>query len=73
MQKIDNSIFKILKIVLASFQVKNKLGKARFFKKPFLLADFSMKMILEMLFLTFSNANILFAQKNTFLKGLHCC
>lgn len=30
-QKIDGSTFKILKIVLASFQVENKLEKAWFF------------------------------------------
>ena len=30
-QKIDGFIFKIFKIVLASFQVKNKLESARFF------------------------------------------
>ena len=31
MQKIDGSIFEIFEIVLASFQVENKLKKAQFF------------------------------------------
>ena len=45
-------------MVLASFQVKNMLEKPWFFKETFLLADFSIEIVLEMLFLTFSNANI---------------
>ena len=34
-QKIDGSIFKTFGIVLASFQVKDKLKKARFFQETF--------------------------------------
>lgn len=40
-QKIDGSILKTFKIILASFQVKKKLWKARFFEKTFLLANIS--------------------------------
>ena len=45
-------------MVLASFQVENKFGKAWFFQKTFLLADTNMEMVLGMLFLTLSNTNI---------------
>ena len=57
-QKINGLLFKLFKMVLISFQVKNKLKKPRFFKKTFLLANFSIKMILRILFLTLNNINI---------------
>ena len=57
-QKIDNSTFEMFGIVLASFQVEDKLKKVCFFQKTFLLADFSIGLVLEMLFLTLSNADI---------------
>ena len=57
-QKIDGSILKIFGIVLASFQVKDKLGRARFFQETFLLADISAEVVLGMPFLTLSNANV---------------
>ena len=48
----------MFEMVLASFQVENKLKKARFFQKTFLLADINVEMILGMPFLTISNADI---------------
>ena len=62
-QKLDSTTFKIFKMVLASFQVENKLRKTRFFQKTFLLANISMEMVLSMPFLTFSNANVQFVEK----------
>ena len=62
-QKIDNSTFEIFEMVLASFQVEDKLEKPRFFQKTFLLADPSIEVVLKILVLTFSNADIKFAQK----------
>ena len=50
-------------MVLASFQIKNMLGKTQFFQKTFLLIDFGIEVVLEMPFLTLSNINIKFAQK----------
>lgn len=50
-------------MVLASFQVKNKLGRARFFQETFLLADTSIVVVLCIFFLTISNANIQIAEK----------
>ena len=62
-QKIDDSILETFGIVLASFQGENKLGRTWYFQKTFLLVDISMKIVLEMLFLTLSNADIQFAEK----------
>ena len=60
-QKIDGSTFKIFEMVLTSFQVNDILKRARFFQKIFLLADFNIKLVLEILFLILNNANIKFA------------
>ena len=57
-QKIDGSTLKTFEIVLASFQIEDKLGRARFFQETFLLADISVEVVLEIFFLTLSNANI---------------
>ena len=50
-------------MVLASFQIKDKLGRARFFQKTFLLTDLNIEVVLRMPFLTLSNADIQFARK----------
>ena len=50
-------------MVIAGFQVKDKLGRAWFFQELFLLAETSMEVVLGMLFLAFSNADIQFAEK----------
>ena len=50
-------------MIIAGFQIIDKLGRARSFQEPFLLTDTSMKMVLRMPFLTFSNADIQFAEK----------
>lgn len=57
-QKIDGSILKTFKIALTSFYIVNKLGRARFFQRILLLANISIKMVSDMLFFNFSNANI---------------
>lgn len=62
-QKIDSFILKMFKMVLASFQVKNKLEKAQFFQKTFFILNTRMAEILNMIFLIVSNANVLFAKK----------
>ena len=62
-QKIDGFILETFEMVLASFQVKDMLERAWFFQEIFLLADFSIKIVLRMPFLNLSNANIKFAQK----------
>ena len=45
-------------MVITRFSIQDKLGRARFFEKTFLLADTSMEVVLGMLFLTLSNADI---------------
>ena len=50
-------------MVIAGFQVEDKLGRAWFFQESFLLAKTSMEVVLRMPFLTLSNINIQFAAK----------
>ena len=50
-------------MIIASFQIENKLGRARFFQELFLLADTSMEVVLGIPFPTFNNADIQFAKK----------
>ena len=50
-------------MVLADFQVKDKLGKAGFFQESFLLANISAEVVLGIPFLTFSNAEVQFVEK----------
>ena len=57
-QKIDGSTLKTFGMVLANFQVKDKLRRAQFSQITFLLADISMEIVLGMPFLIFSNADI---------------
>ena len=62
-QKIDGSTFETFGMVLASFQVEDKLGRIRFFQETFLLADISTEVVLGMPFFTFSNADVQFIEK----------
>ena len=62
-QKIDGSILKTFDMVLASFQVEDKFGRAWFFQETFLLADISMEVVLGIPFFTLSNTDIQFAKK----------
>lgn len=67
-QKIDELTLKIFRMVIASFEVEDKFEKAYFFQKTFLMANSSMEVILEMLFFSFSNADIFFIDKELFLR-----
>ena len=62
-QKIDSSSLETFGMVLASFQVENKLGRIWFFQETFLLADISAEVVLGMPFLTLSNADVQFVEK----------
>ena len=62
-QKIDGSTLEIFGMVLANFQVEDKLGKIWFFQETFLLANISTKVVLDMPFLILSNANVQFVEK----------
>ena len=50
-------------IVLASFQIENKLRQARFFQESFLLAKTMVQVVLGMPFWTFSNADVSFSER----------
>ena len=62
-QKIDSCPFKTFEIVLANFQVEDKLRRTWYFQETFLLADISTEIVLNMSFLTLSNANVQFVEK----------
>ena len=62
-QKIDGSTLETFGMILADFQVEDKLGRARFFQETFLLADISTEVVLGMPFLTLSNVNVQFVEK----------
>ena len=68
-QKINGSTLETFGMVLASFQVEDKLGQTRYFQKTFLLADIGLKVVLGMPFLTLSNADIKFAKKELTWKS----
>lgn len=59
----------MFEIVLASFQIKNKLGRTRFFQKSFLVTENNMAMILNMVFLTVNNADVLFVKQELIQKS----
>ena len=50
-------------MVLANFQVEDKLRKARFFQETFLLANINAEVVLGMLFHTLSNTDVEFVEK----------
>ena len=57
-QKIYSSFLKTFGMVIASFQVKDKLGRDWFFQETFLLANINIEIVFGMLFFTLSNAII---------------
>lgn len=50
-------------MVLASFQMEDKLEKARFLQEIFLLADINIEIVLKIHFFTLNNTNIQFIKK----------
>ena len=61
-QKIDGSALETFGMVIADFQVEDKSGRPRFFQETFLVADTKFEVILGMLFLKISNADIAFVE-----------
>ncbi len=57
-QKIDGSSLATYGMAVAAFSLQDSLGKVLFFEETFLLADTSIKAVLGMPFLAFSNADI---------------
>lgn len=62
-QKINNSLLKIYGMVIIRFFIQDKFGrKNQFFDNLFLLANTSLKIVLEMLIFFFNNINIKFVE-----------
>ncbi len=62
-QKIDGTTLETYRMVVSTFSV-DKDEKERFFEESFLLSDVSPDIVLEMPFLTMSNANIDFQARD---------
>lgn len=60
--KINGLLLETYGMVLNRFLIQDSLKKVWFFEETFLLTDTSMQVILEILFFSFSNANIKFAE-----------
>ena len=50
-------------MVIADFEMKDKVSKSKFFQKIFLVANIKFEVILEMSFLKLSNMNVSFKEK----------
>ena len=61
-QMIDDSALETFEMVIADFQVEDKGEKPRFFLETFLVADTKFEVILRMLFLKISNADVAFGE-----------
>lgn len=62
-QKIDGSPLETFGMVIKGFSLQDKLGRVRFFQETFLLANTSIEVVLGMLFLTLSTADIRFSER----------
>ncbi len=61
-QKIDGLPLETYDMALTRFSIQDSLGRVRFFEETFLLTDTSMEVVLEMLFLSLSNADVEFVE-----------
>ena len=68
-QKIDVSTFKTFGIVIADFQVENKVSRPKFLKETFLVANIKFEMIWEIFFLKLNNVNMSFNEKTLTLRS----
>ena len=62
-QKINGSALETFEMVIADFQVEDKVSRPRFFQETFLVADTKFEVILGMLFLKISNADVSFGER----------
>ena len=62
-QKIDGFLLETYGMVIAVFQIINKLGHFWFFQETFLLTNISIKVVLGISFLIFSKVDIQFTEK----------
>ena len=63
-QKIDGIILDIYGIVVATFLIVDKTNRVRSFEESFLVAIVSPEVVLRMLFLTLSDANVNFSGRD---------
>ena len=68
-QKIDGSALETFEMVIADFQVEDKVGKPRFFQETFLVAKIKFEVILEMPFLKISNTDVIFSKETLTWKS----
>ena len=62
-RKIDGFHLDNFGMVIVDCSVQDKLGRVRFFQETFLLANIGLEVVLGIFFLTFSKANIRFAEQ----------
>ena len=60
-QKIDDTMLDTFEMVVTAFSVTNKANRVRFFEETFLVANISLEVVLGMLFLTLSGADVDFS------------
>ena len=68
-QKIDGSALETFEMVIADFQLEDKGGKPRLFQETFLVANTKFEVILKMLFLKISNADVAFGEETLTWKS----
>ena len=64
-QKIDGTTLETYKMVIFTFFMSDKDSKERSFEKSCLVADLKLKIVVEMPFLTISNAHIDFQARDS--------
>ena len=57
-QKIDGTMLDIFRIVVTAFSMTDKANRVKFFEETFLLANVSLEIVFERLFLILNDANI---------------
>ena len=57
-QKNDSTMLETYEMVVAAFSVEDKANQVRFFEETFLVANISLEVVLGMLFLTLSGADV---------------
>ena len=67
--KIDGTILKTYKIVVAAISLTNQADKVRFFEKSFLVANIGLNEILGILFLTLSGADVDFLKRELWWRS----
>ena len=61
-QKIDGSALETFGMIIADFQIEDKISKPRFFQETFLVANIKFEMILGMPFFQISNVDMSFGK-----------